>query len=320
MITFGFGILISVLGIIGWFHVEAKPFIGGATRSKLPSKRKSSLILVISLLGILSLPLSNHHTLIWHTIAIIIMIGSTMRDFWEFNPELHSQTPAELNQRLRQLTLQLQRLREKEQLDTLLTKTQHAHFAMVQFNERFELILTTIERHIFFGNEPQTVKLITLFARHLREVLHEGSMPFLPLASTIGHTQTAIELLSKLTGNRMRCDIDDGMLEESSLQRHTESLLIVPWILEVLWPYFQLAERVQISTNHILIQWDASEYQIDVDIICNHVDPKTGIESSITRTKSFKLLGSPWFNENSEILQGMELNLGETQRLELHPS
>ena len=39
-------------------------------------------------------------------------------------------------------------------------------------------------------------------------------MPFLPLSETIEHIQTHFDLMHLLTGKRLLCDIDDGMLDD----------------------------------------------------------------------------------------------------------
>ena len=156
---------------------------------------------------------------------------------------LHTETAQHLEQRLGFLKSQLDRLEERNRLDSVLNRVAHSESALGKITERFELILATIENHLLMGDHAHAERIITVFARHLRQTLYEGSMPFLPLSETIEHIQTHFDLMHLLTGKRISCDIDDGMLDDLTRSRHTATFLLSDWAQRTLWPYFQLAER-----------------------------------------------------------------------------
>ena len=156
---------------------------------------------------------------------------------------LHTETAQHLEQRLDFLKSQLDRLEERNRLDSVLNRVAHSESALGKITERFELILATIENHLLMGDHDHAERIITVFARHLRQTLYEGSMPFLPLSETIEHIQTHFDLMHLLTGKRISCDIDDGMLDDLTRSRYTATFLLSDWAQRTLWPYFQLAER-----------------------------------------------------------------------------
>ena len=134
-------------------------------------------------------------------------------------------------------------MEERNRVDSVLNRVAHSESALGQITERLALILATIENHLLMGDHAHAERIITVFARHLRQTLYEGSMPFLPLSETIEHIQTHFDLMHLLTGKRISCDIDDGMLDDLTLTRHTATFLLSDWAQRTLWPYFQLAER-----------------------------------------------------------------------------
>ena len=148
---------------------------------------------------------------------------------------LHTETAQHLEQRLGFLKSQLDRLEERNRLDSVLNRVAHSESALGKITERFELILATIENHLLMGDHAHAERIITVFARHLRQTLYEGSMPFLPLSETIEHIQTHFDLMHLLTGSGFR-DIDDGMLDDLTRSRHTATFLLSDWAQRTLWP------------------------------------------------------------------------------------
>ena len=98
-------------------------------------------------------------------------------------------------------------------------------------------------------------RIITVFARHLRQTLYEGSMPFLPLSETIEHIQTHFDLMHLLTGKRISCDIDDGTPGDLTRSRHTATFLLSDWAQRTLWPYFQLANEASNPSETTSSKW-----------------------------------------------------------------
>ena len=154
------------------------------------------------------------------SIVAVLIPGRKVEDV------LHAESAQHLEQRLGFLKSQLDRLEERNRLDSVLNRVAHSESALGKITERFELILATIENHLLMGDHAHAERIITVFARHLRQTLYEGSMPFLHLSETIEHIQTHFDLMHLLTGKRISCDIGDGMLDDLTRSRHTETFLL----------------------------------------------------------------------------------------------
>lgn len=285
--------------LLAWAQLQYAPGIGMIEKDSnlgLFNFEENWVFLVsiaATVLCVLLLP-SHWGPIMWGIASMIAILS--MRSFWQFEPALHTESPHVLHNRLRALQHQLDRLKEKEQLDTALTKTNLSQHALRQFSDRFELILLTIENHLLMGDHEKAEKIITLFARHLRQVLYEGATPFLPLHETIVHIQTHLALMQLLTGNRFRCEVDDGMLDDFTLKRYTQPLLISAWVQEALWPYFNLAERSLEDIGATNLQFE----QVNESLVASFSAPNSMYlpEGSAEQMSSqtFRLLGdsSAW--------------------------
>ena len=214
-------------------------------------------------------------------------------DCFDFTPVLNAESHRHIQSRLEFLRSQLQRLEERSQLDTVLTRVSHSESALGKITDRFELILGTIENHLLMGDHGQAERIITVFARHLRQTLYEGSMPFLPLSETVEHIQTHFDLMHMLTGMRFSCDVDDGMLDELTLERHTATFVISDWAQRTLWPYFQLAERSLEPIGDSVLSMDLFGNELVVTFAPpeSMYLPEGASEQSVTQR--FNLLGDP---------------------------
>jgi len=212
---------------------------------------------------------------------------------WDFTHVLNAESHRHIHSRLEFLRSQLQRLEERNQLDTVLSRVSHSEDALGKISGRFELILATIENHLLMGDHEKAERIITVFARHLRQTLYEGSMPFLPLSVTIEHIQTHFDLMHMLTGMRLCCDVDDGMLDDLTKERHTATFIISDWAQRTLWPYFQLAERSLEPLGDTVLSMDL----IGDELVLSFSPPDTMYlpegASSQAVTSRFKLLGDP---------------------------
>ena len=230
-------------------------------------------------------------TAIWAICNFTVLAVSQVS--WNLSLVLHAESHRHIQSRLEFLRSQLQRLEERSQLGTVLSRVTHSENALEKISDRFELILATIEHHLLMGDHEQAERIITLFARHLRQTLYEGSMPFLPLADTVEHIQTHFDLMHMLTGMRLTCDVDDGMLDELTKDRHTATFIISDWAQNTLWPYFQLAERSLEPLGNSTLNMDL----IDDELVLSFSPPETmylpeGASSEVI-TRRFKLLGDP---------------------------
>ena len=195
-------------------------------------------------------------------------------------------SPETIHSRLLQLRLQLQRLYEKERLSLRLEKAEQSQMVMDRYDQRFQIILIAIEHHLTFGDHERAERIITLFSRHLRHILYEGSVPFLTLGNTIDHIKTHLKLMELLTAGRFNCDIDDGMLEANHLLRCTESLRISPWVESMVWPFFEWAERNTGTIEPMHLFLDVVDGEIT--LTCSH----SGINTAqISNSHRLKLLG-----------------------------
>ena len=215
----------------------------------------------------------------------------------------NNDSPESIHSRLIQLRLQLQRLHEKERLNDRLEKAEQSQAVLDRYEQRFHVILLTIENHLTFGDHGRAERIITLFARHLRHILYEGSVPFLTLDTTIEHIKTHLSLMELLTAGRFICDVDDGMLEASHLARCTESLRISPWVESMVWPFFEWAERNHqtIEPMQLLIDMEDGE----ILLTCAH---PSLVDSQIACSKRLKLLGD--YSGKQE-----EVNWGKTLKV-----
>ncbi|MGB2385487.1 MAG: hypothetical protein ACPH8E_08280, partial [Flavobacteriales bacterium] len=206
---------------------------------------------------------------------------------------LHAESSQHIRQRLGFLKSQLDRLEERDRLDSVLNRVHHSESALGKITDRFELILATIENHLLMGDHAHAERIITVFARHLRQTLYEGSMPFLPLSASIEHIQTHFDLMQLLTGKRLLCDIDDGMLDDITRSRHTATFLVSDWAQRTLWPYFQLAERSLEPLGDSLLEMDI----IGDELVVSYAPPDSMYLPEGTHDlrieKRFRLLGDP---------------------------
>jgi len=284
-----------LLGAASYMQLAAERAIGTSAGSYTFRRKKqisiSDLTIGLSCLGFIAVTFTSFSWSIatW-SLAMSGIIFNTWKS-WNMSPKLHQESPKTVQNRLTQLRQQLEKLREKEQLDTVLHKTALSHHAMSLFSERFELILVTIENHLMVGDHEQAEQIITSFARHLRQILYEGHTPFLPLADSIEHVQTQLTLMEMLTGARFCCDIDDGMLDDTTRARYTQPLQISTWVQEALWPYFSLAERSLESVGNSVVSFDLEGNQLMVSL-----SPPQSMylpedaEKQLIR-KSFRMLG-----------------------------
>ena len=212
---------------------------------------------------------------------------------YKIHEVLHTESAQHIEQRLGFLKNQLDRLEERNRLDSVLHRVAISESALGKITDRFELILATIENHLLMGDHVHAERIITVFARHLRQTLYEGSMPFLPLSASLEHIQTYFDLMHLLTGRRLSCDIDDGMLDDLTRARHTSTFLVSNWAQRTLWPYFQLAERSLEPLGDSLLEVDI----LGNELIVSYTPPDSMYLPRGTHNKPieqrFKLLGDP---------------------------
>ena len=118
-------------------------------------------------------------------------------------------------------------------------------------------------------------------------------MPFLPLSASIEHIQTHFDLMQLLTGSRLLCDIDDGMLDDLTRSRHTTTFMVSDWAQRTVWPYFQLAERSLETLGDSLLEMDIAGNEL----VVSYAPPDSMYLPEGTSDqrieKRFRLLGDP---------------------------
>ena len=223
--------------------------------------------------------------IIW-TLAFARFIHAASKA-WKIQWKPKDDEPMEVQRRLIQLQHQLHKLNEKEALGLQLEKTNQSQQILNRYGEHFKRVLLTIENHLIYGEHDHAEHVITLFSRHLRQLLHEGSSPFLSLEDSISHIKTHLELMALLTGERFICDVDDGMLDKATLKRCTERFQLGPWVEESVWPYFSLAERSLKSLDPITLIIDVEEDRLTLTFYGNKSS-----QSEALNAAHFRLLGS----------------------------
>lgn len=210
-----------------------------------------------------------------------------LRNFWKLSIPDSIEEPKAIHRRLIQLQHQLQKLQQKETLGLKLEKSNQSVLVLKRYEERFGLILVAIENHLVFGDHEQAERIITLFARHLRHILHESSLPFISTSEVLDHIQTYLQLMHLLSGEKFQCEMDDGMLDHRTRERFTEPLKITPWIEEIIFPYFTWAERTNDPIVPLSLIIDLED---DSLMISCHAMDESAPEKLDAR--KFKLLGS----------------------------
>ena len=225
-------------------------------------------------------------TLIW-----LVAIGNLIRialQTWEFQMNSHQEEPLEVQRRLLQLQHQLHKLHEKEALGTQLEKTNESQEMLDRYGAHFKRVLMTIENHLIYGEHEHAERVITLFSRHLRQLLHEGSSPFLPLENSIEHIKTHLEMMTVLTGRRFICEVDDDMLDETTLKRCTERFKLSPWVEESVWPFFSPAERSLQPLQPMILVIDIEDNSVVLTFSGDDLNQERAIPQA-----QFRLLGTP---------------------------
>jgi hypothetical protein len=224
--------------------------------------------------------------LIW-----LVAVGNLVRvtlQTWKFQLNSPQEEPIEVQRRLLQLQHQLHKLHEKEALDAQLEKTNQSQEMLDRYGAHFKRVLMTIENHLIYGENEHAERVITLFSRHLRQLLHEGSTPFLSLENSIEHIKTHLELMAVLTGHRFVCDVDDDMLDANTLKRCTERFQLSPWVEERVWPFFSLAERSLNALHPMTLVIDIESNRVILTFSGHDLHQGRAIPQA-----QFRLLGDP---------------------------
>lgn len=168
----------------------------------------------------------------------------------------------EKERRLREAREALERLEDRMQLDSHLEKSQHSLAQLSAQQMRFQTILLAVEQHVAFGATEHAESLLVLFAKHLRHTLHESSVPFLSIQEIVEHSRTFVDLMSHLTASRFDCLVDEGIGFDNVAQRLAESHKVMPWIENWVWPFFELAERVNSDLPPMVLSLEEAESEL----------------------------------------------------------
>ena len=289
-------VLSFFIGGIAWIHQRAFWHLYQKTTGH-PAPRRSNRqargVLALTGIAMCAAMLGHASWAIGTWAASLVGIAAVVVPERRIQEVLHAESSQHIRQRLGFLKSQLDRLEERDRLDSVLNRVHHSESALGKITDRFELILATIENHLLMGDHAHAERIITVFARHLRQTLYEGSMPFLPLSASIEHIQTHFDLMHLLTGKRLFCDIDDGMLDDITRSRHTATFLVSDWAQRTLWPYFQLAERSLEPLGDSLLEMDI----IGDELVVSYAPPDSMYLPEGTHDlriqKRFRLLGDP---------------------------
>jgi|GEM_PF-3458916 len=148
-----------------------------------------------------------------------------------------------LHVRMWDIRSQVHRLQNKDHIEARLNRQAEVHGILDRYGHRFESILVAIEHHLLLGDPDRAERIITLFARHLRNLLFEGSVPFLALKTSVEHIRVHLRLMGELTDHRVTVEWEEFLPSRLDRDRYTESLQLTPWAEAVTWPLFEQAER-----------------------------------------------------------------------------
>jgi len=153
------------------------------------------------------------------------------------------QHASRLHVRMWDIRSQVHRLQNKDHIEARLNRQAEVHGILDRYGHRFESILVAIEHHLLLGDPDRAERIITLFARHLRNLLFEGSVPFLALKTSVEHMHVHLRLMGELTDHRVSVTLEECLASRFDRDRYTESLQLTPWAEAVTWPLFEQAER-----------------------------------------------------------------------------
>lgn len=193
----------------------------------------------------------------------------------------------EKERRLREAREALERLEDRAQLGSHLERSQNSLTHMTAQQMRFQTILMAVEQHVAFSPLEHAEALLVLFAKHLRHILHESSVPFLSVGEIAEHSRTFVDLMSHLTGSRFDCLVDEGTDFEKVAHRLAESQTVMPWIENWVWPFFELAERVPHELPPMVLSIEEEEEGL---VWSCHMD--NSMPAAASTRLSMKLLGS----------------------------
>lgn len=289
-------VLALLIGGIAWIHQRTFWHLYQKTTGHTTPKKRDKQarnVLALTVIAMCAAMLGPASWAIGTWAASLVGIAAVIVPERKIQEVLHAESSQHIQQRLGFLKSQLDRLEERDRLGSVLNRVNHSESALGKITDRFELILATIENHLLMGDHAHAERIITVFARHLRQTLYEGSMPFLPLSASIEHIQTHFDLMHLLTGKRLLCDIDDGMLDDITRSRHTATFLVSDWAQRALWPYFQLAERSLEPLGDSLLEMDI----VGDELIVSYTPPDSMYLPEGTHDqhigKRFRLLGDP---------------------------
>lgn len=170
------------------------------------------------------------------------------------------------HQKLLEARRALERLEDQQVLGANLAKSQSHLSAMSQHNERFGAVLMAIEQHLAFASPQDAENVLITFAKHLRHILHEGSMPFISVSESMDHLRTYVKLMAMLTNNRFDCFIDPSADAPEIQDRFIESMLLTPWLEQWVWPMFELAERYPTPLPSMMISLSHDKINMTMNV------------------------------------------------------
>lgn len=192
------------------------------------------------------------------------------------------------HQKLLEARRALERLDNQQALGANLEKSQSHLSVMSQHNERFGAVLMAIEQQLAFATAQDAEDVLITFAKHLRHILHEGSMPFISVAESMEHLRTYVKLMGMLTGHRFDCFLDPSADAPEIQDRCIESMLLTPWLEQWVWPMFELAERYPAPLPSMMISLSHNPSEMTMAVhrpSANESEPWTKL--------TIPLLGSP---------------------------
>lgn len=208
-------------------------------------------------------------------LAVLVPVVAGVALGWMFRsrrPKRGGTNKAELervraqHQKLQEARRALERLEDKQVLGTNLEKTQSHLSAISKHNERFGAVLMAIEQRLALADPQDAEDVLITFAKHLRHVLHEGSIPFISVAESMDHLRTYLKLMGMLTGDRFDCFVDASADAPEIQGRLIESFLLTPWLEEWVWPMFELAERYPVRLPSMMISLRHSHSELTMSV------------------------------------------------------
>lgn len=209
-------------------------------------------------------------------VAISALVGFTATGYFSKKWLIKKEYKALAHERLMQSRNQTMRLNELNQLRLRLKDTNQETDQLKNSVDRLDVVLEKIENLIESNQLTLSETILSRFSKHLRQLLHEGASSEIITREAIEYIECSLALMAAMNKHTWGFEITKENFAEIDTNRKVKSLILTPWLFEMLW---DSCINDQIKTSvHLSIHSDT--YDIILEITYNDK----------TETKTLELL------------------------------